>query len=475
MTPREARKRQAAIRKLKDAASKALRKGKLDDARDAYEELEKLDPEEGQWPQRLADALRRMDDREGEVRALGRAADRWADGGFLLKAIAACKMVLDLEPEHTRIQERLAELYSSRGIEPKAADAPAAEASGLEPGQPLEEIVLTEVVPTREQLDLELETDSSAVEVLLTSDPHSHDAPAPDGLDASSAGDFDPAALARSEIRRTLPRVPLFSSLDAGGLRLLIDGTERVQLREGEVLFEEGDLGDALYVVAEGAVVPVARSDDGRTKRLAVLEEGTFFGETALLANQPRNARIEALVDSQLLAVDRRILTELLSRDPEVLSTLLGFFRDRLIERLALTSSFFGPLDATARRELLSSFRFLEVEAGGKLIAEGRPAPALFVLLAGEIEAIQRDEQGADTTTLATLKAGHVFGEMSILEEGPAVASCVASRKCWVLALAKRHVAERMALHPEVRAAATALAEQRRAENTTLASQLELV
>ncbi|MBW2245581.1 MAG: cyclic nucleotide-binding domain-containing protein [Deltaproteobacteria bacterium] len=80
-----------------------------------------------------------------------------------------------------------------------------------------------------------------------------------------------------------------------------------------------------------------------------------------------------------------------------------------------------------------------------------------------------------DATTLATLQAGHVFGEMSILEEVPAVASCVASRKCWVLALARRHVAEQMALHPDVRTAATALAQQRRAENTTLASQLELV
>lgn len=475
MTPRAARKRQAAIRTLKEAASKALRKGKLGDARDAYEELEQLDPEEGQWPQRLADALRRMDDKPGEVQALERAADRWADGGFLLKAIASCKMVLDLEPEHTRIQARLAELYASRGLEPKADEAPAAEATDLEPGQPLEEIILTDVVPTREPLDLELETDSSTVEVLLAPDPCSDDAPTLDALGTPPALDLDPAALARSEIRRALPRVPLFSSLDAAGLRLLIDGTERVQLREGEMLFEEGDLGDALYVVAEGAVVPVARSEDGRPKRMAVLEEGTFFGETALLANQPRNARIEALVDSQLLAIDRRILNELLTRDPDVLTTLLGFFRDRLVERLVLTSAFFGPLDPAARRDLLSSFRFLEVEAGGRLIAQGRPAPALFVLLAGEVEAIQRSEEGGDAKTLATLRAGHVFGEMSILEEGSAVASCVASRKCWVLALARRDVAERMALHTEMRTAAAELAAQRRAENMTLASRLELV
>ncbi|MCP3985027.1 MAG: cyclic nucleotide-binding domain-containing protein [bacterium] len=465
MTPRNIRKRQAAVRKLKDNASKALRKGKLKDARDAYEELERIDPEEGQWPQRLADALRRLNDQEGCVQALDRAADRWADGGFLLKAIAACKMVLDLEPEHTRIQARLAELYASRGHRPKGADAPEALSTDLEPGRPLEEIVLTEVVPTREPLELELETDSSAVEVLLT----------PDELGLPPELELNPAVEARSEIRRTLPRVPLFSSLNAGSLRLLIDGTERTELREGETLFEEGDLGDALYIVAEGAVVPIARGENGQPKRMAVLEEGAFFGETALLADQPRNASIEALVDTQLLAIDRRILNELLERDPEVLSTLLGFFRDRLMERLALTSAFLGPLDTEARRELLASFRFLEVEEGGRLIAQGRPAPALFVMLAGEIETVKQREDASGPTTLATLQAGHVFGEMSILEDGPAIASCIASRKCWVLALARCHVTERMARHPELRDAAIALAKQRRAENQTLASRLELV
>ena len=481
MNPRQARKRQAAIRKLKDAASTALRKGKLKDARGAYAELEKLDPEEGQWPQRLADTLRRAGDREGEAVALERAADRWADGGFLLKAIATCKRVLELEPKHTRIQQRLAELYASRGHRPKAAETPLSQSIGFETGQPLEEIVLTEVVPTREPLDIDLEDDSSAVEVLLAPDElgllaaleidPSVDPAVDPGIDPAA----DPSVEVRSQIRRALPRVPLFSSLDTGSLRLLIDGTERVQLDEGRTLFEEGDLGDALYVVAEGAVVPVAQSEGGRAKRMAVLEEGSFFAETALLANQPRNASIEALVDSQLLAVDRRILTELLTRDPHVLSTLLEFFRDRLIARLVLTSAFFGPLHPNARRELVASFRFLEVEAGGRLIAQGRPAPALFVLLAGEVEATLRGEGEREDMALATLRAGHVFGEMSILEGGPAVASCVAARKSWVLALGRRHVANLMASHSEMRDAAAALAQQRRAENATLASRLELV
>lgn len=319
--------------------------------------------------------------------------------------------------------------------------------------------MLTDVVQTRAPRDIELETDSSAVEVLL----------APDEL--GSSPEVVSSVEARSQIRLALPRVPPFSSLDTNGLRLLIDGTERVQLDEGQTLFEEVDLGDALYVVAQGAVVPVARSGGGRSKRMAVLEEGSFFGETALLANQPRNASIEALVDSQLLAIDRSILNQLLARDPRVLTTLLGFFRDRLMARMALTSTFFAPLDPIARRDLLASFRFLEVEAGGRLIAEGRSAPALFVLLAGEIEATKRGEDAS----LATLRAGHVFGEMSILEDGPAMASCVAVRKSWVLALGRRHVASLMASHPEMRDAAATLAWQRRAENMTLASRLELV
>jgi len=54
------------------------------------------------------------------------------------------------------------------------------------------------------------------------------------------------------------------------------DETYDAPLEEGEVLFRQGDPADALYVVVDGAVVPIA--EEGAPKKLAIFEAGAFFG-----------------------------------------------------------------------------------------------------------------------------------------------------------------------------------------------------
>jgi signal-transduction protein with cAMP-binding, CBS, and nucleotidyltransferase domain len=88
-------------------------------------------------------------------------------------------------------------------------------------------------------------------------------------------------------------------------------------------------------------VVPIV---EGSTRRkLAVLEEGDFFGEIGLVTDQPRNASIQALVDTQLLAIDREVMWKLIDEQPRLIGVLLCFLRDRLIDRLVRTSPVFQP------------------------------------------------------------------------------------------------------------------------------------
>ncbi len=234
-----------------------------------------------------------------------------------------------------------------------------------------------------------------------------------------------------------------------------------VSLAEGEELFHQGDPGDALYVIVEGAVVPIAEGEV--RKKLAVLEEGDFFGEIALVTDQARNATIEALVDTTLLCLDRMLVASLLEGSPRVLKVLLRFLRDRLVNRLFRTSSLFASPDPRERRRLSERFRFLEVREGVFLIHQGQLSNALFVLLAGEMDVVQ-SEADRDQV-LARLRAGDVFGEMSVLTGDPAVASVVAKRKCWVLALPRGDVGTLLNGDPRFQRAITEIAEQRKLEN----------
>lgn len=91
-------------------------------------------------------------------------------------------------------------------------------------------------------------------------------------------------------INELLPKIPIFSTLDANELNLVRSYLEKLVLHENSILFEEGDPGDAMYIVAVGAVKATKRIDDSNYKILGNFTDGNFFGELALLDGQPRSA-----------------------------------------------------------------------------------------------------------------------------------------------------------------------------------------
>jgi cAMP-dependent protein kinase regulator len=404
------------VQRLKDRAWRALRRGKVDRALRLYEELEGLEPGEPVWPARLAEVHRLRGDREAQLAALVRAAERYAQAGLAAQAIATCKVVLSLEPAHPQVRERLLDMCARRGIDaPRLPEPPPAADPGPppprgDPEAPLEEILLTEVVAEARPALVAEEDRGGVAEIPL---------------------DLSRPDLAGGAPSHPLARTPLFASLPYDGLRELIDGARLVGARAGDVIFREGDPADALYVVAQGAVVPVAEGETRR--RLAVLEEGSFFGEIGLVTDQPRNATVEAIVETRLLAIDRPLMWTLVRRDRRIFRDLLRVVRERLLDRLVQTSPLFAALARAERADLADHFRFLEVQAGSELIVEGEPSGGLYVVMAGSVEVVRRRDGLAKR--LAVLGPGEFFGEMSLLTGSAAVASVLAVQKSWILAL----------------------------------------
>lgn len=416
VTKTEARER---LRKLRSEASEAIRKGQLRKAVARYGELETLEPADAQWCCRLADLHARLGEKTEEIDALVRAAERFAAGGFALRAIAVCRRILDLDPLHTRAQERLAALHPAK--EPPAPSARAATAvpdhgPPLAPG-PLTEILLEDVCEP------------------------------------------DPAAAALAS--RVLPTVPLFGELGPASFERLVRAVRLVRLREDRVLFREGDPGDALYVVVEGAVVPCAERPTPR--RLAVLQEGEFFGEVALVSDQPRIATVRALVDTSLLELDADTLRVCLREEPALGPTLLRFLRERLLHRLGQTSPLFEGLDAAALRRVAARFRFRDVQDGMELVVQGATKPGLFVALCGRFEVTAHD--GMQARTLAELEPGDVFGEMSLLSGEPAMATVTARGRGFVLALDADGFRGLQSVHSRLESGLRALAVERDRRN----------
>jgi putative ABC transport system ATP-binding protein len=75
---------------------------------------------------------------------------------------------------------------------------------------------------------------------------------------------------------------------------------EPVTLAPGQMLFEQGDRGDLIYVVEEGEIDVYRRRDDGTEEPLAVIEAGHYFGELGPMLNLPRSACARARTGARL-------------------------------------------------------------------------------------------------------------------------------------------------------------------------------
>jgi len=268
------------------------------------------------------------------------------------------------------------------------------------------------------------------------------DAPAP----GSSEADAAPA----------LRGAPFLCELDDAAFARVNERARRVALDEGDRLLQQGDPAEALLVVREGRLVPVIEGVP--PKRLASLGPGEVAGELALFADEPAPASLEAECDTRVVVVDRALAHELVAHDAGALAALLRGLRARTALRLLGASPLFAPLGVAERQHVTARLRFLEAEPGATLVAAGRPAEALFVLLAGSAET-----RHADAGAPLRLGPGDVFGEALLAGDEVAPATVHARSRCWLLALDRGELRALLAGRPHLGALAAELVHERHA------------
>jgi CRP-like cAMP-binding protein len=421
---------------LRDEAAKAVERGRLKQAIELYGELEQRQPADPQWPKRVGEVQRRAGDAAAAVAAFERAAERYVQAGFLVQAIAVCKLILQIAPEHKATIDRLGELA---GPPPAPRPPPAARPVAIAQGAGVDSVRLGDVMPDARRETLPGGRPSGKVVIPL-------------GIEAAIAAaepelEGDPPAAARPrraaddlEARRALLTTPLLAGLAPAVLGRLITRLALVDLAAGEVLFREGEPGACLYVVSEGEVIV----ETAAAGELARLGPGAFFGEVALITDLPRSATIRAAGPVELLAIDRDVVRDLVAAHPEVLGRLLRFVRDRLVDRVTRTSELFTGFAPPERAELSARFELVEVEPGTVLKDAGERADGLYVVLAGRAE-VRRDGHA-----VAALGPGEVFGEMSLLSGVGSATSVHAATKVLALRMPHRTFQEVIMTHPQV-------------------------
>ncbi len=126
-----------------------------------------------------------------------------------------------------------------------------------------------------------------------------------------------------------LQRIPLFQNVEASKLKLLAFTSERVAFEAGHVLFNEGDMGDAAYIIMEGEAEVSVRSPAGPVV-VATLGRNAFLGEIAILCDVPRTATITARQRLVCLRISKDLFLRLINEFPQMAVSVVRELAHRL-------------------------------------------------------------------------------------------------------------------------------------------------
>jgi len=154
------------------------------------------------------------------------------------------------------------------------------------------------------------------------------------------------SSITLEQILTFLLETPLFKDLAPDGLAEIVGIMQIQHLDAGQALFQQGDVGDAWYVVYSGGVEVFREVGVGRRNLVVQLAPRACFGEMAVLDGSPRSGTVQAVKDSVLLRFPRGAFQSLLAGESLAAHQLvLAMARLLCARQRVLTGEVFGMLE----------------------------------------------------------------------------------------------------------------------------------
>jgi CRP-like cAMP-binding protein len=413
------------LEQLRAEWHRASEKDRPQDAIKALVQLEKLEPHEARWSQRLGEAYRRTGHTKEAVEAFVRAFERFFERGFLPRAIAMAKLVGSFDAARGDLLERSLPktgralpppLPSALAEPPKLVVKPPPLPSGTAPKParvgppPLPKVARPAPMERAEDTAVDevrfVDAPDASVEIMLVDfDPSQtvriEDDDGPDTVQHALPTDEKPPPY---DAYSAMASFRLFASLSREALLALAEATELVEFVPGALLIVRDERAFALYAIVSGsAKVIVPGSPEIH------LGEGDVFGEASLLDEGTRQADVRAETPLMTLRVQKQALDDVTKAYPEVEDALFDLLARRLITNLMHSSPLFAPFESSVKLELGQKFEVRRAAAGTVIAERGRRSDGLYILLAGNVMA---EPEGGPAIRIAR---GTAFGHASLM------------------------------------------------------------
>ena len=288
---------------------------------------------------------------------------------------------------------------------------------------------------------------------------------------------------ATADAMALLRTLPLFEGLPAEEIDNLAALSQPFALEAGQVLFEEGDPAEAVFIIASGEIESLKRLPGDRALSAARLGPGTALGEMAMIAGVPRVATARAVETTAGIALDARAVQslvagshpgagELVYRVGQQALHLLRTIVERLAQELDLdkratqpmramapaegelapiapgpddvaylaTILFFNRFTPDQLHELFGGVRRLAAPRGTVLVAEGQRPDALLFVLRGAVESTVHHGRAAARVRLSG--PGRIVTHLGVLDDGPCPYDCRARERVVLLEAPRERLLE---------------------------------
>jgi len=185
---------------------------------------------------------------------------------------------------------------------------------------------------------------------------------------------------------------PLFSALDEHSAAALRESMTSETLKKGEVLFQEADQGDQLYLITDGKIKLSHTSGDGRESLFTVLGPGDMFGELSVFDPGPRTSTAIAVTDVEVLGLKHDVLKPWLTQRPEVAQSLLQALANRLRRNSETMSDLvFADVPGRVAKVLIQlNEKFGANSASGRLVAHDLTQEEIAQLVGASRETVNK-------------------------------------------------------------------------------------
>lgn len=196
----------------------------------------------------------------------------------------------------------------------------------------------------------------------------------------------------------------LFATLDGGSLDIIVNAMAERRVDSGERIINEGDTGDFMFVVEQGAFDCLKRVDN-REDVLHHCIAGDYFGELALLYNCPRAASVVAREASVAWQLDRETFNHIVRE--------AAMTRRQKYEEFLSQVPILAELGQYERAQLSDAFRTQLVTAGTTVLRQGEDGALFYLVEDGELVAMK--SEGGQEREVFSYHRGGYFGELALL------------------------------------------------------------